>query len=476
MNKKNLISKFWIFVFLTFLLQKNIYGLGIAPSKIDLFFEPNTETEVYIRLINNEKKDTELIMLAKGDLANYIILPDEKIFISANEYEKQLKYKIKFPQKLNPGQIVGEIWLIESAEKSKESNLIANLGVIHKVYVHVPYPDQFLEGILYVSESKPGEKVTFTITLTNMGSKDINNIQGQILIKENGKALNKVITDSISLKKKEKGKITGVWTFASTSGKYEAEAIVEYDNGKVLSLQKEFTVGEPAIIIENIRVGKFNLGNIAKFDISLKNNWNNRIENIYTTTEIRDVYGRLLNTYNAPSVDIESYSSKDVNSYWDTKGISEGDYSIGVIANYLDKKTEKVYELKLGKNEIKIKDTLTGKVIEENKNEYNNFIPLLIGIIIILGILIIFMLAKIKGKSKDIIPKREVIQKAGEEKNEKEIKKDILKQPKSDLKEYIKYNLKQGISISAIKKRLLEKGYDEKTIDSLILEIEDEII
>ncbi|MEM3374708.1 MAG: hypothetical protein QXE31_05860 [Candidatus Woesearchaeota archaeon] len=468
MKKKEIfLIKFFLIFCLFLVLNRDVLSIGVAPSKIDLFFEPNTETEVNLRIINNEKKDTELIIFAKGDLKNYISFENEKIFISENEYEKNIKYRIKFPQKLNPGKIIGEIWIIESSDKEKEANLIANLGVIHKIYVHVPYPDEFLEGILYVSESKPGEKVIFTISLTNLGSSDLNKIEGQIIIKENEKPIGKVITDKISLKKKEKGKITGTWAYANSAGKYHAEAIIEYDNGKILMLEKEFIVGEPLINIEDIKIGKFTLGSIAKFDITLKNNWNNKIEKIYTTTEIRDVYGRLINTYNAPSIDIESYSSKEVSSYWDTKGINEGDFSIGITTNYLDKKTEKVYELKLGKNEIKIKDTLTGKVIEEN-NEENNLIPFLIGIIIILIFVLIIIILGLK-KNKEI--------KTKEISNRDRITEKIetKKETKSDVMEYIRYNLKEGISISAIKKKLLEKGYDEKTIDSLILEIEDEI-
>ena len=47
--------------------------------------------------------------------------------------------------------------------------------------------------------------------------------------------------------------------------------------------------------------------------------------------------------------------------------------------------------------------------------------------------------------------------------------------PKTDIKSYIKYNMSQGISIKAIKQKLIQKGYDEETIDKMILEIEDEI-
>src|SRR3989344_1716109 len=114
----------------------------------------------------------------------YITLEKEIIHISKDEFEKEVKYKINFPVRLKPGQHTAEIWVVETGNNNKEegSILVASLGVVHKLFVRVPYPDEYLEGILYISEQKDGGPITFTVSLSNIGTKDLNKIIGSIII------------------------------------------------------------------------------------------------------------------------------------------------------------------------------------------------------------------------------------------------------------------------------------------------------
>jgi hypothetical protein len=315
MNKKSFI---WIIVCL--ILVSYVSGLGLSPSKLELFFEENTKKESYFRIINNENKDLKLSLFVRGDLAKYVELGSSIITIPENEPEAIIRYTVNYPSNLKPGVHKVEILAVEN-ENTVGNILLANIGLVHQVNIRVPYPDQYLEGTLFISETRPNEKTTFTVSLYNVGTKDIEKIKGSIIISgSDGQPVLSIKTNEISLKAGQKSKITGEWIVNLNPGTYNAKAMVEYDNDKILVLEKDFDIGEPLIDIDSLSIGPFKLGTIAKFDISLSNKWNQDMLNIFADTEIRDDKGVLVETYRTSSVVLPSLGSAKLSSYWDTSG------------------------------------------------------------------------------------------------------------------------------------------------------------
>ncbi len=469
-----------IFVMMIFVsLAAHVSGLGVAPARSEMFYESLQEIDVLFKIINNEQKELRVTLIAKGELAQYVTIEENVINIPAGQYETTAKYKINFPVKLPPGEKSLEVWVLELADQSggNESNILkANIAVVHKLIVHVPYPDQYLEGILFISEAKPNEKVSFTISLSNLGSKDIRSIKGRIIIKDgNGQAVSQSLTNEISLDTKGKSKVTANWIASEMPGTYTAQAIVEYDDGKIITLEKSFDVGEPLLEIESLKIGPFKLGTIARFDILIRNKWNQNINNVFGLTEIRDKNNQVVNNYKTASVDIPAGADKEISSYWDTKDVTPGDFSIGIRADYLGRVREKTYELSVKENEI-IVNSMTGEVI--GGKEKSNSSLFAIGLVI--SLLIGAVSFAIIKKNKETPAKKEGVQnltyKTQPEKTFAQpapIVKQIPKETMAAIERYIDYNMRQGISIHALKQKMLEKGYDEDFVDSIILKVED---
>jgi hypothetical protein len=341
--------------------------------------------------------------------------------------------------------------VVESADNAGGNRLQANIGVIHKLYVQVAYPEEYIEGMLFIGETKPNEATTFSILLTNVGSKDLSKIKGQILIRgPNGEGVAKILTNEISLKTKEKSKLTASWIANTAPGTYHAQAIIEYDN-KILVLEKDFDVGEPLLDIEALRVGPFKLGTIARFDITLKNMWNQEIKDVFGVTEITDKNGALVNTYKTSSVDVPAEGKKDITSFWDTRDVSPGEFLITIKTQYLGRIREKIYELTVEQDKIKV-NSLSGEAVarqpvsQNTQENYIIWIIVLIFTVIVLKLVLDFMV-RIK-------------------------KVRVAENP--ELRRIIKEKLKEGFSKTAIIDNLLDKGYSKEIIEKEMLKAEDE--
>ncbi|MBU0757639.1 MAG: hypothetical protein KKF44_06220 [Nanoarchaeota archaeon] len=459
--RKNNFIRIIGFIVLCILLTSIVQAVGVAPSKSEIFFEENIEKTLSFRIINNEHKDAEFAVYMKGDLADYLSLENDRIKISASESEKSVYYRLDMPVKMKPGPIHADIYVVEMSENGPgEDNLIkANIGVMHRLTVNVPYPDEYLQGILYISDAKPDEIVDFTVSLSNVGSEDLESIKGQIIItSSDGQSVAKISTDEILLESKKKSKLTAQWNARVSPGTYHALALIEYGE-KVLVIEKDFDIGEPLLEIEELRIGSFKLGTIAKFDIIARNEWNNRINDVYAVTEIQDENNVVVETYKSSTVDVPALAKKELSSYWDTNSIEPGIFVINVKLNYLGRSREKAFELDVRENKIIVRDpTLTGQVIGEIDNaggfDPKSMIMILISIVCILSLIIIVFAAKAKFRPK----LSEGNQSPGNE----------------NLMRFIKVKLQHGFSEESIRKNLMEKGWNKETVDEAILKAEEE--
>ncbi len=438
-----------LFLLLLFLIPA-VYGIGIAPAYQEIFFEPGKELELNFRILNNERKDMDIMIYSKGELSNSIEIPSV-VKITENELEKTVKYKVILPIKLTPGENILSIYVVESNLDIGEIDVVkTNLGVVHKLKVYVPYPGEYLQGMIFVEGNKPNDKVEFTIGLNNLGTEKLENIKGTIIIKEpNGRGVSQIVTTQASLNSKEKGKIIGEWMPLGL-GKYIAQAVISY-NDEVLLIEKEIEIGEAEIKIKDIRVERFKLGDIARLDLLLENTWNEEIKSVQTKTMVYDESSRVISEFDSSNVDISSGAIKEVPSYWETQGVNPGNYILSIVLDYKGKRNEKNYEISVDEDSLNFIDGPTGNVIDSNKKEFS-FVPL---IILLTVLLVIFISSKIMPK---------LLQK------EKPV--NYVIDPK--VKEYIRHNMSQGISIKALKQKMLESGYKEDYIDRIILEIEDE--
>jgi hypothetical protein len=385
-----------ILIFAVFiLLVSNVYGFGIAPAKSSFEFSENSVKEGRFRIVSSEFP-AKIKISAEGELGKYIELEKEVIILE--QQETWVTFKLNLPKDLPPGERLGNIIVMEeSTDTYSDDMVVATPAVIHKVIVKVPYPGKYLTGKMYITTTQVEEPVVFTIALANYGNEAIQNAKATIIIKgPTNEELAVLHTDEGPVNNGQEQKLSSAW-LAANPGTYLAEATVEYD-GKIMQLSEIFNVGSLDVEIERIEVNNFKIGQIAKIDIYMRNKWNKPIK-----TEGRvEIFKQnsLVSSFNTVPVDILEKSTSVMNAYWNTEGISTGEYDINVKTTYEGKTSEKTFTSYVSADNIQFKDFASGNVVAKKGN--NNTALLIIGvfILIILNILLfIYINKKLKAKS-----------------------------------------------------------------------------
>ena len=376
-----------LLIIVILVLASQTYALGIAPSHIDVIFEPGFEKTIQLKVINNVHKDFDAVVYAEGELAEYITIEHPTISLSEDEDSKIISYKIKLPQGFEK-QGLHEVKVVvrEIPKETKEGTTItANLAVASKLKVMVPYKGKYAEIKLFVTNFKQDKESNFAIEVRNLGTNDI--LEGYTIVNIYDPLNNKVTTitsNKASIKSKDKEILIAKWTPNLGPGNYRAVATLMYD-GLNTKDEKPFTIGTLFIDISSITVDNFKLGGIAKFDILVENEWNEEIPQVYAETSVTDNEGKVYTTFKTASVDLPAFGAQMINSYWDTTKVTPGTYKFNVELNYLSQKAGMVFDILVKYD--KITALLVGKAIaveEEEKPAVMKSIYILIFLVVIL--------------------------------------------------------------------------------------------
>ena len=382
------------------LLVSIVNAIGLAPSRNVLDFKPNLQKELSFRIINSENEDLRLAIYPRGELAEYVSLEKNIVTLAANEDEALISYKVKLPKDLEPGLRQADILVIPIPKEStivvteegavvfdqQQGIVSAKIALIHQLRVNVPYPGRYLTGQLHVSEANVNETAAFTISLFNLGKENIEKIKATIIVKgPTNEEIAVIRTEEISIDSQDESKLVGLWKANVGSGKYYAEAIVEYD-GKTFLLSKVFYIGHQKIEIGWLKVDDFRLGTIAKFDILLRSKWNEPIPNVFANLQVIDKAGTILTDFKTSSIDMQPYQTAEVSGYWDTQNVQPGEYDVNVKVNYLDKVTEKLFETVVSFDRIDVKEALAGRVVAGERIISDSVLVLIVLILIVINI------------------------------------------------------------------------------------------
>lgn len=384
------------------LFIQNISAIGITPARTNINFEPGLVKEVNFSIINSENKEMSVVFSVKGELAQYITLSQEFADFSSSEKEKSFKYIIELPQDFeNPGKYEAEIVALEVSKDVKESGTFvgAALAVITQVYVHVPYPDEYIETEFKIVSSEQGSNTLFLIPITNRGKVDVSEIQAIIdIYSPSGEKIASVESLKESLKKLERKELSATWFANVSSGKYTANLTLVY-NGKQKSFLKDFEVGEILLEIKEVVVKDFQLGEIAKFELLIQNKWSHEVKDTYVRIIVYNPDGSTLAEFKTPNQDFEPLEELKLPAYWDTVGVNEGVYDGKLILNYGEnKKAEREIQLKVTDYDLEVIG-LTGKVVVRGGGKLNlTNILVAIVILLILSNVIWFVVLKRKKK------------------------------------------------------------------------------
>jgi hypothetical protein len=382
-----------ILLAMMFMISMNLsYGLGIAPAKTTFDFEKNTMHEGVFRVITDDFPK-KLFISTEGDLADVIIL--EKTAIITDSQETYIRFKVKIPEDIPPGERKGSIVITESPKETYGDNVVmATLAIVHQVIINVPYPGKYVTGKMFISNSQVNDTIEFRVALANYGKEKTNLVKSNIVIKG---PLNEEIasfsTDEKSIQPGSEETLVGSWQ-TENAGNYYAEATVDYD-GYIFEISQAFKVGILDIEIEKIKVNDFKIGQIAKLDIYLRNKWNQDI-NVNGKVEIYKS-DKLISSFNTLPVKIKEKSTAVMESYWNTEEVEVGKYDISVKADYDGKTSERTFSSVVSLDNIDFSDSLSGKAVNSKEKNRTSFLIILVLVLIFLNVsLFIYISRKLK--------------------------------------------------------------------------------
>jgi len=377
--KKSLIIVYGLLILISLLC---VNAIGIGPARVIIDFEPNLEMDLEYYILNNIDLPINVDMYTKGDLNEYITF-DESSFKLNPGKSKIIIAHLSLPEKLDqPGTNQGRIGALASPIGGEGAMVAAKAGVESQLYIEVPYEGKYLSAKIDVNDVKVGETAEFIVTVSNQGKEDITDVNSIIEVydKEDIK-ITEISTNQQGLKAGETKELKAEWnTQNAQPGSYKAKALINYD-GDEKQIETGFNIGDILIEIIKLETNDFNPGEIAKFTLEIQSNWNEKINNVYAVLEIYDGEN-LLGTAESKETDIQAWSKESLDIFWDSTGITPGDYKVKATLYYEGKTSEKDFD------------------IEIKKKSYTWIVMLSIAIIILIAYLLWFIWKKRKKKSK----------------------------------------------------------------------------
>jgi hypothetical protein len=335
-------------------MMSGVLGFGISPARTTLDFGAGMEKDISFDVINSEGEDISFVFLAQGDLAEYIFSDVSSGSILASEERKSFSYNLKLPELLEPGLHKGEVVVMQLPDEGggEGSQVLATLAVATQIYLYVPYPGKYANAKLYVYSANVGEVVKFVIPVSSAGEFDLTSVRANVdVYDKTGEIVDSFNIGPIAIPSGQQRELVYDWDADVPVGDYVAKATVVYGDGTV-SLEEKFSVGSEKLVLQEIWVDDFNLGEIAKLEMLVENKWSEKIGDVLIKTKISNERGGVVSEFKSSDYDVDGFSKEVFVSYWDTAGVIEGDYDAEVSIKHGDKESRENLKFEVSENEL----------------------------------------------------------------------------------------------------------------------------
>lgn len=375
------------------------YAIGVSPARTTVDFQPELIQEITITVINTEHRDSKATVYTE-DNSSMLEISEKEIEFKANEPTKDIKLKLTLPKKLKPGIKDIDIFIKQKPSEEFPSPLFvgADLAVVSQIRIRIPYPGKYAEvGDIEVTNARVNSTVQFILPVINFGSQEIKKLNAKIKIfGPDNKTLAEISTQETSLEPKKRVLLNAQWNSEKMNpGVYYAYATISYD-GEKTNKERAFTLGRLYIKLLSVVTGNnYQFGGIARLDLLLQSEWNEKIEDIYGELNIKKE-DQLVANLKTPSISLLPYEPTTLSAYWDTAGVSEGEYFLNLKLRYegIEQNINMISDLSF--NGLKTRILGTGEAIF-NPLSAKTILPIAVVLLIIINI---FVVGYYKRKSK----------------------------------------------------------------------------
>jgi len=370
-------------------LMSNAESLGVVPAKSSVNFVPQGEETIVFSIINSENQNLVLTINAEGELAQFIEVLDKEVAFSLDEEKKEVGYLVKFPESLSPGPHKARIFVTQlSEEGTGETSIGASLAVANELEVNVPFPGKYVDAGLDFSEEN-GE-VNFVIPVVSRGELDIDKARAEIEVFNSFDETVAVLSsEAKAIPSKERRDFSVSWRADVSPGRYKVIAKVFYDGAEPRSIEREFNIGGDVLVLRDLSVRDFSLGEIAKFDAVVENLGREKVEGASVKIIVFDENEKVLSEFESPTLDVEGFEEAELALFWDTSNIKEGEYSSKLVLNSGEKIREENFVMDISQNGIEIiglSYVISGPSLSPGFNSPSNFTVLVVIVIVLVFI------------------------------------------------------------------------------------------
>jgi len=134
--------------------------------------------------------------------------------------------------------------------------------------------------------------------------------------------------------------------------------------------------------IESILVNNFRLGEIAKLQILVENKWGQELKAVFANLIVYNNENQIMADVKSPNENIPALSKKELIAYWDTVGVTEGEYNGKLMVRNGEKSSDKNLILKVSENSLDV--TGVGYAIRQSGGKGVSFTNILIILVVLL--------------------------------------------------------------------------------------------
>jgi len=312
----------------------NVLSYAVSPGKTIVFFSGDTLYEELSVSVRNDKgisNEGEMYIFGKSVPEEYVNF--DPINVTFEPYEKKVfDFSIAIPEQFEePGDYRFDFVTKEIFEEEEDSGatITVKTAVAGVFIVRVPAEGYFLKSSLEARGVISGEPVPFVLTLENLGTYAINDIQGILEISdESGNLIDELeFTYDLPLYSVEQLELN--WDSEGASyGNYHAKAIMTFQ-GKEEIAETDFKVGEMHVsILEYDK--SVSSGDINKFKLKIRSDWGDQINDAYA---ILDVTTEVAHQFKSSNFNLEPWQEKEIIVYVDAQMLEKGEYpsKIGIM-------------------------------------------------------------------------------------------------------------------------------------------------
>ncbi len=363
-----------------------IVDIDVYPKIEVIDFKPGLYEKKQFKILNSKYKNFKAVVYVEGNLNQSITLKESFVEVYENESFREIEYDVVLPNKLEPGTYKTKI-IVRYVPDKPFTGTTPKAEL--EIEVRVPYETGYIEPSLEVYRLE--DKVDFTISLFNLGKRNIEKAKAviQIYNSEDG-LVKKIETKELSVEPYEKKKLKASFK-ALTPDNYKVIATIYYDE-KEIKLEKNVSI-DYSISIKDIYLR--NLGDSAELNIILENKIDKAVEDVNAEINLIDKFDTVIAKLQTNFVNIDSLEQGRLFAYIDYENIKTGYYDGKITVKYQNKTIEKAIKLKIQENYTEI--------VEEEQKVNISKIILIILFVLLLVVDVFWLVYYVKHKKQKVL-------------------------------------------------------------------------